>query len=80
VIASISAGITSRRGFIPAKVEMVLPNIYDAQAADTKIVPAIGEMAQGRIDAITLTSSGQVRRLVGVAQAHGCEKRLHDGF
>ena len=41
---------------------------------------AIGEMAQGRIDAIALTSSGQVRRLIEVAQAHGSEARLREGL
>jgi uroporphyrinogen-III synthase len=63
-----------------AEVDPVLPYIYDAQAADANIVTAIDEMAQGRIDAIALTSSGQVRRLVEVAQAHGCEARLRDGL
>jgi uroporphyrinogen-III synthase len=63
-----------------AEVDTVLPYIYDAQAADTNIVTAIEEMAQGRIDAIALTSSGQVRRLVEVAHAHGCEARLRDGL
>ena len=53
-----------------AEVDTVLPYVYDAQAADANIVTAIEEMAQGRIDAIALTSSGQVRRLVEVAQAH----------
>src|ERR1700687_1866618 len=61
-----------------ATVDAVLPYVYDAQAADANIVTAIGEMAQGRIDAIALTSSGQVRRLMEVAQAHGCEARLRD--
>jgi uroporphyrinogen-III synthase len=37
-------------------------------------------MANGHIDAIALTSSGQVRRLLEVAQAHGCEARLHEGL
>ena len=37
-------------------------------------------MAQGRIDAIALTSSGQVRRLIEVAQAHDCEARLREGL
>jgi uroporphyrinogen-III synthase len=37
-------------------------------------------MAQGRIDAIALTSSGQVRRLLEVAQAHGSESRLREGL
>ena len=58
----------------------MLPYVYDAKAADTNIIAAIDEMAQGRIDAIALTSSGQVRRLVEVARAHGCEDRLRDGL
>jgi uroporphyrinogen-III synthase len=63
-----------------AEVDTVLPYVYDAQAADTNIVAAVDEMARGRIDAIALTSSGQVRRLIDVAQAHGCEARLRDGL
>jgi uroporphyrinogen-III synthase len=63
-----------------ATVDTVLPYVYDAQAADTNIVTAIGEMAQGRIDAIALTSSGQVRRLIEVAQTHHCEARLREGL
>jgi len=63
-----------------AEVDPVLPYIYDAQAADANVVTAIDEMAQGRIDAIALTSSGQVRRLVEVAQAHRCEVLLRDGL
>jgi uroporphyrinogen-III synthase len=63
-----------------AVVDTVLPYVYDAQAADANIVTAIDEMAQGRIDAIALTSSGQVRRLIEVAQAHHCEARLREGL
>jgi uroporphyrinogen-III synthase len=63
-----------------AEVDTVLPYIYDAQAAETNIIDAIDEMAQGRIDAIALTSSGQVRRLLEVAQAHKCEARLREGL
>jgi uroporphyrinogen-III synthase len=63
-----------------AEVEPVLPYVYDAQAADANIVTAIEEMAQGRIDAIALTSSGQVRRLIEVAKTHGCEARLREGL
>jgi uroporphyrinogen-III synthase len=63
-----------------AEADTVLPYVYDAQAAETNIIGAIEEMAQGRIDAIALTSSGQVRRLVEVAQAHKCEARLRDGL
>lgn len=63
-----------------AAVEPVLPYIYDGQAADTNIVAAIGEMAQRRVDAIALTSSGQVRRLIDVARAHNCEDQLRAGL
>ena len=70
-------GAITARG---AEIDTVLPYIYDAQAADANIVTAIDEMAQGRIDAIALTSSGQVRRLVEVARAHRCEDRLREGL
>jgi uroporphyrinogen-III synthase len=63
-----------------ADVDTVLPYIYDAQTADANIVTAIEEMAQGHIDVIALTSSGQVRRLIDVARAHGCEARLREGL
>ena len=63
-----------------AEVDTVLPYVYDAQAADANIVTAIDEMAQGRIDAIALTNLGQVRRLVEVARARGCEARLREGL
>jgi uroporphyrinogen-III synthase len=63
-----------------AEVDTVLPYVYDAQAADANIVTAIDEMTQGRVDAIALTSSGQVRRLFEVAQAHDCEARLRNGL
>jgi uroporphyrinogen-III synthase len=63
-----------------AEVDTVLPYVYDAQAADANIVTAIDEMAQGRVDAIALTSSGQVRRLFEVAQAHRCEARLREAL
>jgi uroporphyrinogen-III synthase len=63
-----------------ARVEPVLPYIYDPQAADANILTAIEEMARKRIDAIALTSSGQVRRLFEVARARQCEDRLRDGL
>jgi uroporphyrinogen-III synthase len=63
-----------------AEVDTVLPYVYDAEAADANIVTAIEEMAQARIDAIALTSSGQVRRLFEVAQAQRCEARLREGL
>ena len=63
-----------------AEVDTVLPYVYDAQAADTNIVTAIEEMAEGRIDAIALTNLGQVRRLIEVARARGYEARLREGL
>jgi uroporphyrinogen-III synthase len=63
-----------------AEVDTVLPYVYDAKAADANIVTAIEEMAHGRIDAIALTSSGQVRRLIEVAQAHHYEDRLREAL
>jgi uroporphyrinogen-III synthase len=63
-----------------ANVDAVTPYVYDAQAADANIVTAIDEMAQGRIDAIALTNLGQVRRLIEVARARGCEDQLREGF
>jgi uroporphyrinogen-III synthase len=58
----------------------VTPYIYDARAADSHVVTAIEEMAEGRIDAIALTNLGQIRRLFGVARARGLEARLREGL
>jgi len=63
-----------------AKVDPVLPYVYDAKAADTNILTALDEMAAGRVDAIALTSSGQPRRLFDVAKVHGLEDRLIEGL
>jgi len=63
-----------------AEVDTVSPYVYDARAAEANIMTAIEEMAQGRIDAIALTNLGQVRRLVEVARARGCEDRLREGL
>jgi uroporphyrinogen-III synthase len=63
-----------------AEIDPVLPYVYDAQAAESNIITAIDEMAEGRIDAIALTSSGQARRLFDVALAHHCEARLREGL
>jgi uroporphyrinogen-III synthase len=74
---SVLIGVITAQG---AKIDPVLPYVYDAQAADANIVTAIDEMAQGRVDAIALTNLGQVRRLVEVARARGCEARLREGL
>jgi uroporphyrinogen-III synthase len=58
----------------------VAPYIYDARAAQPNIAAAIGEIAAGRVDAVALTSSGQVRRLVEAAHAEGSEEQLRRGL
>ncbi|SNT63864.1 uroporphyrinogen-III synthase [Tardiphaga sp. OK246] len=63
-----------------AEVDTVLPYIYDSKAAETNILSAIDEMEAGRVDAIALTSSGQVRRLVDAAKAHGREDQLRSAL
>lgn len=63
-----------------ATVDTVSPYIYDSKAADTNILAAIDEMETGHVDAIALTSSGQVRRLVDAARAHGREDQLRSAL
>jgi uroporphyrinogen-III synthase len=63
-----------------ANVDEVLPYSYDPQAADANIITAIDEMTAGRIDAIALTSSGQVRRLIEAAHVHGYDAKLREGL
>ena len=58
----------------------VAPYVYDARAAQPNIAAAIGEIAAGRVDAVALTSSGQVRRLVEAARAEGSEEQLRLGL
>jgi uroporphyrinogen-III synthase len=63
-----------------AKVDAVLPYVYDAKAADANIVAAIDEMARGRIDAIALTNLGQIRRLFDAAEQNGWQEKLRAGL
>ncbi len=63
-----------------AEVTAVLPYIYDARAAESNIIAAIGEMSAKKVDAIALTSSGQIRRMFDVARAHDCESQLRVGL
>ncbi|OYU87926.1 MAG: uroporphyrinogen III synthase [Bradyrhizobiaceae bacterium PARB1] len=63
-----------------AVVDTVSPYVYDSKAADTNILAAIDEMEAGHVDAIALTSSGQVRRLVDAARAHGREEQLRNAL
>jgi uroporphyrinogen-III synthase len=63
-----------------AEVDTVSPYVYDSKAAEANIIAAIDEMAAGRVDAIALTSSGQVRRLVEAAKAHGRDAQLREAL
>ncbi|MEW6639788.1 MAG: uroporphyrinogen-III synthase [Pseudomonadota bacterium] len=63
-----------------AEVDAVLPYVYDPQAAETNILTAIEQMASGAVDAIALTNSNQVRRLIDAAHAHGCDDKLRDAL
>jgi uroporphyrinogen-III synthase len=63
-----------------AEVDTVLPYVYDSKAAEKNILSAIDEMEAGRVDAIALTSSGQVRRLVDAAKAHGRDDQLRSAL
>ncbi|QND70373.1 uroporphyrinogen-III synthase [Tardiphaga robiniae] len=63
-----------------AEVDTVLPYVYDSKAAETNILSAIDEMEAGRVDAIALTSSGQVRRLVDAAKAHDRADQLRSAL
>ncbi|MBR0704302.1 uroporphyrinogen-III synthase [Bradyrhizobium diazoefficiens] len=63
-----------------AAIDTVLPYVYDSSAADTNIVAAVDDMAEGRIDALALTNLGQVRRLIEAAKAHGSEAKLRAGL
>lgn len=63
-----------------AVVDTVSPYVYDSKAGDTNILAAIDEMEAGRVDAIALTSSGQVRRLVDAARAHGRGDQLRSAL
>ena len=61
-------------------VDSVLPYAYDAQATDAHVATVIDALANGQIDAIAITSSGQVRRLMDIAQARRWEARLREGL
>jgi uroporphyrinogen-III synthase len=63
-----------------AEVDTVLPYVYDSKTAEKNILSAIDEMEAGRVDAIALTSSGQVRRLVDAAKAHGRDDQLRSAL
>ncbi len=63
-----------------AKADPVLCYVYGSQTEDARVVEIIDEMAEGRVDLITFTSSPQVRRLEEVAGKNRREARLREGL
>jgi uroporphyrinogen-III synthase len=63
-----------------ATVDAVLPYAYASAAEEERVVAVISDMAAGRIDLVTFTSSPQLRRLRQVARTHRCEAALAEGF
>jgi uroporphyrinogen-III synthase len=63
-----------------AKADPVLCYVYGSQTEDARVLEVIEDMASGRVDLITFTSSPQVRRLEQVAGNNGREARLREGL
>ena len=63
-----------------AEVLPVYPYRYADQADDAQVQALIRAMAAGEIDAVTFTSSPQVRRLFEVAAKSGLETTLREGL
>ena len=63
-----------------ARADPVLCYVYGSQTEDARVVEIIDEMAEGRIDLITFTSSPQVDRLYEVAAERGLEGVLKQGL
>ena len=63
-----------------ATADPVLPYAYASAADEERVLAVIHDMADGRIDLVTFTSSPQLRRLRQVARTHGCEDALTEGF
>ena len=54
--------------------------VYGSQTEDARVVEIIDDMAEGRVDLITFTSSPQVRRLEEVASKNKREPRLREAL
>ena len=63
-----------------AAPDPVLSYVYASKTDDGRVVEVIEEMADGRIDLITFTSSPQVRRLEQVAKSHQREAQLEQAL
>jgi uroporphyrinogen-III synthase len=63
-----------------ATADPVLAYAYGSAAEDAAVVDVIDQMAAGRVDFVTFTSTPQVRRLQQVAKAHRREAALLEGL
>jgi uroporphyrinogen-III synthase len=63
-----------------AAVDCVAPYVYASAAADERVAALIGELANGRVDAIAFTSKAQVQRLIELARKRGIEAALRSGL
>lgn len=63
-----------------ASADPVTPYEYASEAADAAILALVEQIAAGAVDVVAFTSAPQVRRLFGVAEAHGAGERLAAGL
>jgi uroporphyrinogen-III synthase len=63
-----------------AQADCVLPYVYASEADDDRVLALIGQMAAGEADAITFTSSPQVRRFRQVAEKAGLGEAARRGL
>jgi uroporphyrinogen-III synthase len=62
------------------EVREVLPYVYAADCPDGEVVGLIDALGRGEVDALAVTSSPQVARLFGVAEAHGKSGELAENL
>lgn len=60
--------------------DAVHPYVYTDESDDARVVELIGELAEGRVDAIAFTSKSQVERLLKLARGRELGARLEAGL
>jgi len=63
-----------------AEVDAVAPYVYASEVDDKRVTDLIADMAAGKVAAIAITSSPQVKRLHEVADKAGLSAQLKDGW
>ena len=56
------------------------PYVYASAAEDQRVVELLGQMAQGKVDAIAFTSKAQIQRLRKLARDRKLEAQLRDAL